>query len=122
MPLLQQGVDGSQNLSLEEAGGDCLLLYYPFRSEIDTTIVIKRALADGKKVILPRVGAGGLDLFFINDISLQLKKGSYDIMEPIPGSCSTAKITDIDLIIVPGVSFDKNLNRLGYGGGFYDLN
>ena len=97
-----------------------LLLYYPFRSEIDTTIIIKRALGDGKKVILPRVGPGGLELFFVGDLSVQLEKGSYDIMEPVPGACSTAKITDIDIIVVPGVSFDKNLNRLGYGGGFYD--
>lgn len=97
-----------------------LLLYYPFRSEIDTTIIIKRALGDGKKVILPRVGPGGLELFFIGDLSIQLEKGSYGIMEPVPGSCITAKLTDIDLIVVPGVGFDKNLNRLGYGGGFYD--
>ncbi len=97
-----------------------ILLYYPFRSEIDTTIIIKRALRDGKKVILPRVGTRGLELFFIDDISLQLEKGSYGIMEPIPGSCGIAKTADIDLVIVPGVSFDKKLNRLGYGGGFYD--
>ncbi len=97
-----------------------ILLYYPFRSEIDTTIIIKKALRDGKKVILPRVGEKGLELFFIANISGQLEKGSYDIMEPIPESCSRAKITDIDLIIVPGVSFDRKLNRLGYGGGFYD--
>ncbi len=97
-----------------------ILLYYPFRSEIDTTMIIGKALRDGKKVILPRVGEEGLDLFFIANISDQLEKGSYGIMEPIPESCSGAKITDIDLIIVPGVSFDKKLNRLGYGGGFYD--
>lgn len=97
-----------------------ILLYYPFRSEIDTSIIIKKALIDGKKVILPRVGTKGLELFFICDISLQLEKSSYDIMEPSPESCRRAKITDIDLIVVPGISFDKKLNRLGYGGGFYD--
>lgn len=97
-----------------------LLLYYPFRSEIDTTTIIKKALMDGKKVILPRVGDKDLELFFIDNISNQLEKSSYDIMEPIPDSCYRAKTTDIDLIVVPGVSFDKKLNRLGYGCGFYD--
>ncbi len=107
-------------LTEDYRNSNSILLYYPFRSEIDTTIIIKKALGDGKKVILPRVGEEGLDLFFISNISDQLEKGSYDIMEPIPESCFRAKITDIDLIIVPGVSFDKKLNRLGYGGGFYD--
>ena len=49
-----------------------IFLYYPFRSEIDTTIIIKKALKDGKKVILPRVGEKGLELFFIANIADQL--------------------------------------------------
>src|SRR3989304_3841488 len=97
-----------------------ILLYFPFRSEIDTTIIIKKALRDGKKIILPRVSGKNLDLYFIEDYEHQLKKGSYGIMEPMPELCKPAGVSDIDLVIVPGVCFDKNLNRLGYGGGFYD--
>jgi 5-formyltetrahydrofolate cyclo-ligase len=97
-----------------------ILIYYPFRSEVDTTIVIKKALKDGKNIILPRVSGRRLELFYVDDPKKQLAKGVYDIMEPNAGLCRKARISDIDLAIVPGVGFDKNLNRLGYGGGFYD--
>jgi len=97
-----------------------ILIYYPFRSEIDTTIIIKDALSKDKKIILPKVDNNELSLYFVNDISVQLKKGNYCIMEPVPSLCRCAKVTDIDLAVMPGVCFDKSLNRLGYGGGFYD--
>lgn len=97
-----------------------ILLYYPFRSEIDTTIIINKTLRLGKKVILPRVYSERLKLFLVHDISRQLEKGSYGIMEPVTGQCRPAEYRDVDLAIIPGVAFDRNLNRLGYGGGFYD--
>ena len=97
-----------------------ILVYYPFRSEIDTTIIISRALKQQKKVILPRVNCKDLDLYYIKDLSNDMSPGSFDIMEPIPSECTPASYKDIDIVLVPGVSFDRDLNRLGYGGGFYD--
>jgi len=97
-----------------------ILIYYPFRSEVDTTIVIKKALKDGKNIILPRVSGHRLELFYVDDPKKQLKKGVYNIMEPNAVLCKKARISGIDLVVVPGVGFDRNLNRLGYGGGFYD--
>ena len=97
-----------------------ILIYYPFRSEIDTTVVIKKALKDSKNIILPRISDQQLELYYVNDPEKQLKKGAYDIMEPDTILCRKARISDIDLAVVPGVGFDRKLNRLGYGGGFYD--
>ena len=97
-----------------------VLAYYPFRSEIDTRIIIKDAIARGKKIALPRVGEQGLELYYIKDLKEDLEPGSYDIMEPIPSRCEKAEPSQIDLVIVPGVGFDRKHNRLGYGGGFYD--
>ncbi len=97
-----------------------ILVYYPFRSEIDTTIIIRRAIKQQKKVILPRVNGKDLDLYYIKDLSNDLSPGTFDIMEPIPSECTPASYKDIDMVLVPGVSFDRDLNRLGYGGGFYD--
>lgn len=97
-----------------------ILIYYPFRSEIDVTIIIKKVLENKKNIILPRVHDRKLKLFYVDNLKKQLERGAYGIMEPTTGLCRPAKISDIDLVIVPGVVFDKNLNRLGYGGGFYD--
>ena len=72
-----------------------ILLYFPFRSEIDTTIIIRKALQDCKKIILPRVSDKNLDLYFIENYEYQLKKGSYGIMEPVPELCKPAEISDI---------------------------
>jgi 5-formyltetrahydrofolate cyclo-ligase len=97
-----------------------ILIYYPFRSEIDVTIIIKEALKNKKNIILPRIYNRQLKLFYVNDLEKQLEKGTYNIMEPTIDLCMPAEISDIDLVVVPGVGFDKKLNRLGYGGGFYD--
>lgn len=98
-----------------------ILIFYPFRSEIDTTIIIKDALRKGKKIILPRVSDNQiLELYYVNNLTTQLKKGSFGIMEPIPSLCRACDVKSIDLAVIPGLGFDRNLNRLGYGGGFYD--
>jgi len=97
-----------------------ILIYYPIKVEVDTKLIINKALKDKKNIILPRVHNDKLKLFFVEDPSSQLEKGSYGIMEPIINLCKPAKIHDADLVVIPGVSFDKDLNRLGYGGGYYD--
>lgn len=102
------------------ANSNNILIYYPFGSEVDATLIIKKALKDKKSIILPHVHNHRLKLFYVNNLEKQLEKGSYGIMEPTAILCRPAKISDIDLVVVPGLGFDKNLNRLGYGGGFYD--
>ncbi len=97
-----------------------ILIYYPFGSEVDVTPIIKEALKNKKNIILPRIDNRRLKLFYVNNPEEQLEKGTYGIMEPTTALCRPAKISDIDLVVVPGVGFDKNLNRLGYGGGYYD--
>ena len=112
-------VDKLMGLNAYKASKD-ILAYYPFRSEIDTTIIIRNALEQKKKIILPRVNGKKLDLYYIKDLKNDLAPGSFDIMEPIPSKCTIASYKNIDIILVPGVGFDRNFNRLGYGGGFYD--
>jgi 5-formyltetrahydrofolate cyclo-ligase len=97
-----------------------ILICYPFRGEINTKIIIEDALNKGKKIILPRVDKNKLNLYFVSNLKDQLEKGAYGIMEPAPLLCKRARAADIDLAVIPGIGFDKNFNRLGYGGGFFD--
>lgn len=98
-----------------------VLLFYPFGSEVDTRIIINDALLNKKKIILPRVtGKNIIEIYFVSDPRKELEPGFFGIMEPILQKCKPASLKDVDLAIIPGVCFDRDLNRLGYGGGFYD--
>jgi len=104
----------------EYVKADIIFIYYPFRSEIGTTEIIKHALLKNKKVVLPKITGKNLKIFFISDMQRDLKPGSYGILEPDTNCCKEANLNEIDLAIVPGLCFDLKFNRIGYGGGFYD--
>ena len=92
-----------------------IALYYSMKSEVDTKELIKESLSLGKKVVLPRIINKNKMIFIeIND-DTEYSKSPFGVMEPVG-----KEIDDIDLIICPGVAFDKSNNRLGYGRGYYD--
>ncbi len=100
-----------------------ICLYASFGSEVRTDRLMRAALGAGKRLVLPRVNRhceGQLDLYFVEDISTQLKPGAWNIPEPDPRQCKAAPLEEIDCIVTPGVAFDQWGGRLGYGGGFYD--
>jgi len=101
---------------------DTIFIYFSFRSEVDTFFIIEKALNKGKRVILPKVEKKKrkLYLYEINSIK-DLSSGYMGIYEPIPDISREVRINEVDLIIVPGVCFDIYGNRIGYGGGYYDI-
>jgi 5-formyltetrahydrofolate cyclo-ligase len=101
---------------------DTIFIYFSFRSEVDTFFIIEKALNKGKRVILPKVEKKKrkLYLYEINSIK-DLSSGYMGIYEPIPDISREVGINEVDLIIVPGVCFDIYGNRIGYGGGYYDI-
>ena len=93
--------------------------YYGIAPEVETTLFLKKALKD-KKVYLPRIEPHKrLSLCRVRSLSKDLKKGTYNIREP-RAFCVKRPAGQIDLIIVPGVAFDRRGGRLGRGGGYYD--
>jgi len=100
----------------------CVMLYVSKGTdEVKTDPIIKKALCMGKKVILPvtSVREKNIKPVRFKGFNQSLKKGSYGIYEP-KGPRRPIRIKGIDLVIVPGLAFDRKNNRLGRGGGYYD--
>lgn len=94
--------------------------FVSFGSEVNTKNIIVQAIKDHKTVCVPKVisKAEGIKTYRIEGLN-ELEEGYYHILEPKTHCIEIDKRT-IDLIIIPGVSFDRNGGRIGYGGGFYD--
>jgi len=109
--------------SLEEFRlADTVFFFISFRSEVDTVPMIRRALAEGKRVCLPYTDAERKEMVAsqVLDLEKDLVPGNYDILEPRPGSVRPVPPQEVDVIVMPGVAFDCCGRRLGYGGGYYD--
>lgn len=101
-------------------GAACVLLYAPFRQEVDATPLMEAAWVAGKRVLLPRClrdCPGEMETAPAACLA-DLAPGMYGIREPA-GHCEAVEDCP-DLAVLPGVGYDRDLFRLGYGGGYYD--
>ena len=109
-------------VSLEEyAACDTLFAYISGEIECDTSAIILRALADGKRIAVPRCAerTNEISFYFINSYD-DLEQGKYGILEPKTEVCERAEDFSRGLCLVPGLSFDLQGYRLGFGKGYYD--
>ena len=91
--------------------------YLPYNQEVRTTQMLAHALADGKQVAVPKVYGDEMKFILLSDLS-QVTKGYAGIPEPVADGPVAADLTA--LVLMPGLAFDPEGHRLGYGGGFYD--
>ncbi|MGE7841023.1 5-formyltetrahydrofolate cyclo-ligase [Lysinibacillus sp. NPDC093712] len=89
--------------------------------EVDTIHLIEALWQLGKKVAVPKCNAKTREMsFYAIESFAQLETVYMHLREPIPAVCELVDANEMDIILVPGVVFDTNGYRIGYGGGYYD--
>lgn len=91
--------------------------YLPYNQEVRTVPMLERALKDGKKVAVPKVYGEEMKFLYLDDLNA-VAKGYAGIPEPIADEPVAQDETA--LVLMPGLAFDPQGHRIGYGGGFYD--
>ncbi len=95
-----------------------VLSFASMKTEIDLWPLNLKLAANGN-LFLPKVFEDKLKIYKVTNIS-SLKKSTIGILEPNSTLSHETLINEIDIVLVPGLAFDKKNNRLGYGKGFYD--
>ena len=101
----------------ETAGAETVLAFWSFGSEVDTRPLIARLRSDGRTVALPRI-EGNEVAPVVATPETPMTEASFGAMEPADGRA--LDVAELDLVVVPGLAFDRSCGRVGYGGGYYD--
>lgn len=91
--------------------------YLPYNQEVRTVPMLQQALMDGKKVAVPKCYGDEMRFIYLDDLS-KVEKGYCGIPEPIADE--PVAHDENALVLMPGLAFDPQGHRMGYGGGFYD--
>lgn len=91
--------------------------YLPYNQEVRTVPMLEQAIRDGKRVAVPKVYGEEMKFIYMDDLS-QVALGYAGIPEPVADGPVADDPTA--LVLMPGLAFTKNGDRMGYGGGFYD--
>ena len=107
----------------EYARARTVMYYVDVRTEVRTRHYLPTALTQGKRIVVPYCVNGELELFHLQNMD-DLATGMYKILEPKAELRTEAdrrvEAADLDLVIVPGVAFDRDGGRTGHGFGYYD--
>lgn len=91
--------------------------YLPYNQEVRTVPILEQALRDGKQVAVPKVYGESMKFIYLSDLS-RVAPGYAGIPEPLDDGPEAQDETA--LVLMPGLAFDPQGHRVGYGGGFYD--
>lgn len=101
----------------EYRNAERIMAYADYNHEVITRYIIEQAWKDGKEVAVPKVFGKDMVFYRLTDFS-QLESGYFRIPEPKEDGETVS--WEEAMMVMPGVAFDINCNRVGYGGGFYD--
>ena len=106
--------------AFKKANTVCFYVSMPV--EVDTASMIDRSIGMGKRVLVPLTDLENkeIDLYTIKNRQSDLRPGVLGIREPDPKKAKKGDPSEVDCLIVPGLCFDKQNNRLGRGAGLYD--
>lgn len=96
-----------------------VFIYISFKNEVETDYIIQRAISENKTVYAPLITKKEMTFHRIDNLKSELITNKYGIKEP-PAGLKEKKTDKNSLVLVPGVAFTKQGERLGRGGGFYD--
>ena len=108
----------ANNKHVEDA--HIILVYHSLPDEVNTHEYIDQLIADGKQILLPVVVDGENMIIREYSGAQDLQEGAFHIMEPIGKLFPKELYDEIEVGIIPGMSFDEEGNRLGRGKGYYD--
>ena len=92
--------------------------YLPYNQEVRTVPMLEQAIRDGKRVAVPKCYGEEMRFLYITDFVTEVAPGYANIPEPIADEPIADDKTA--LVLMPGLAFDPQGHRIGYGGGFYD--
>ena len=92
--------------------------YLPYNQEVRTVPMLEQAIRDGKRVAVPKCYDRDMKFIYITDFEKEVAPGYANIPEPIADEPVADDTTA--LVLMPGLAFDPQGHRIGYGGGFYD--
>ncbi len=99
-----------------------IMYFLNFGKEVMTLKMVPQTFAHAKRVVAPKTLAKERKLILseVLDVADDLAPGLWDIPEPKAERLRPVAPSEVDFVVVPGVAFDEQGNRLGYGGGYYD--
>ena len=116
----RRSADVAQRLFATDAyrAAKAVYAYLAFNQEVRTRPIIERAWDEGKRVAVPKVVGNGMRFIWFDRFDQLAPQGAFGILEP----AEDGPVADDEaaLILMPGVAFDRDGHRVGYGGGYYD--
>lgn len=120
---LSRQIFGQLTALPEYADARTLMLYLDVRHEVRTRWFLPKAWGDGKRVVVPYCENGQIELFQLDSLA-EVAPATMGVLEPKPDlrrrPDRMVDPVELDLIVAPGLAFDRRGGRLGYGKGYYD--